>query len=244
MTLTEQKKREGFTLIELLVVIAIIAILAAILFPVFARAREKARTSSCQSNLKQLALGLVMYIQDYDEKFPTYYWGEGNAGVPNSCTWWGGIYPYVKNVQIYTCPSSNLGGHKTWQVWINNNPAFNIPNIQINYGYNELIGNVSGGLKVANLSYPAETLVLADCTSTWLGGYWQSTDRPHLRRVAFARGNAPCGCPPDLTMNPDWALHNGGSNLAFADGHVKWLPWNRCRTITGGGPVRYYDFEW
>ena len=83
-------KRTGFTLIELLVVIAIIAILAAILFPVFARAREKARTASCQSNLKQLASGCIMYMQDYDECYPQVYPVSGWA-------WDDTIFPYVKS---------------------------------------------------------------------------------------------------------------------------------------------------
>ena len=187
---------------------------------------------------------MLAYVQDYDETFPTYYWGEGNAGIPNSCTWWAGIYPYVKNLQIYRCPSSPLGGHKTWQIWINNNPPFNDPTFVNNYGYNEIIGNVGGGCHIGALRRPAEVVVLADCTSSWIGGYWQSADRPHLRRVAFARGGAPCGCPPNLTMNEDWALHNGGSNIAFADGHVKWFYWAKVRTVTGGGPLRYYDWEW
>jgi len=235
--------RRGFTLIELLVVIAIIAILAAILFPVFARAREKARQTSCLSNLKQLVLGVHMYVQDYDEKFPTYFWGEGANGIPNSCTWWGGIYPYVKNLQLYECPSSGLTGHHTHGVWINFNPDFP-SNCTINYGYSEIVGGQGTGLKLARLHYPAETLILADCTSTWIGGYWSSSDRPHLRRVAFAGGGAPCGCPPNLTMNPDWTLHNDGSNCALADGHVKWYQWNNCRSSSGGGPMRYYDWEW
>jgi len=234
--------RRGFTLIELLVVIAIIAILAAILFPVFARAREKARQASCSSNLKQLMLGILMYSQDYDEKFPTYLWGEGHAGNPNSCTWWAGSYPYVKNLQIFACPSSDLAGSHTHGVWLH--PPFDQPGWTLNYGYNELIGNQGHGLKQARLNHVAETLVLADCIHSWIGGYWQSADRAHLRRVAFAKGGAPCGCPPDLTMNPDWALHNGGSNCAFADGHVKWYQWANCRTVRGGGPIRYYDDEW
>src|SRR3954469_14896504 len=94
---------KGFTLIELLVVIAIIAILAAILFPVFGRARENARRSSCQSNMKQLGLGFMQYAQDYDERFPV---GEIyvslNAAFGNG--WSGDIYPYVKSSQIYKCP--------------------------------------------------------------------------------------------------------------------------------------------
>jgi prepilin-type N-terminal cleavage/methylation domain-containing protein/prepilin-type processing-associated H-X9-DG protein len=110
MTLTEQKKREGFTLIELLVVIAIIAILAAILFPVFAKAREKARTASCQSNLKQIGLAAAMYRQDYDER------DTQEQGCPATWPMWGAIPapywyevldPYIKNSQIWICPSAS-----------------------------------------------------------------------------------------------------------------------------------------
>src|SRR6059036_185279 len=112
-------KRNGFTLIELLVVIAIIAILAAILFPVFARAREQARATSCKSNLKQLALGLAMYAQDYDEAFPRNAFIVSLAAcqaAPGGC-WYSGNDPaplifwaqnaqaYVKNFGIMTCPS-------------------------------------------------------------------------------------------------------------------------------------------
>ncbi len=94
----------GFTLIELLVVIAIIAILAAILFPVFARARENARKSTCQSNLKQLGLGFMQYKQDYDEKFPAMYWS-GTRWEPNPGLWGGELEPYLKNTKILLCPS-------------------------------------------------------------------------------------------------------------------------------------------
>jgi prepilin-type N-terminal cleavage/methylation domain-containing protein/prepilin-type processing-associated H-X9-DG protein len=99
--------RRGFTLIELLVVIAIIAILAAILFPVFAKAREKARQSSCASNLKQIALAMQQYAQDYDERFArhgcTWAWGYV-ANATESC-YASQIYPYIKNYQVFTCPS-------------------------------------------------------------------------------------------------------------------------------------------
>jgi prepilin-type N-terminal cleavage/methylation domain-containing protein/prepilin-type processing-associated H-X9-DG protein len=97
------RSRGGFTLIELLVVIAIIAILAAILFPVFARARENARRASCQSNMKQLGLGIMQYLQDYDER---YFRGTAGA-LPTGAGWAGAIYPYTKSVQLYKCPSDN-----------------------------------------------------------------------------------------------------------------------------------------
>ena len=94
--------QKGFTLIELLVVIAIIAILAAILFPVFAKVREKARQISCLSNMKQLALGEVQYNQDYDEKYAP---GANPNGLGNG--WAGQIYPYVKSVNVFTCPDDS-----------------------------------------------------------------------------------------------------------------------------------------
>src|SRR5215216_1456391 len=95
------RQKRGFTLIELLVVIAIIAILAAILFPVFARARENARRSSCQSNLKQIGLGLMQYTQDYDEAMPIIWNGEGE--------WMDAVQPYIKSYQLFVCPSDSRG---------------------------------------------------------------------------------------------------------------------------------------
>ena len=101
-----QASRQAFTLIELLVVIAIIAILAAILFPVFAKAREKARTASCQSNLKQMGVAFMQYTQDYDESLPLLY--QNNQSVPpagRGYQWTFTIQPYLKNLQVYKCAS-------------------------------------------------------------------------------------------------------------------------------------------
>src|SRR5690554_4069951 len=114
--------RRGFTLIELLVVIAIIAILAAILFPVFARAREKARQSSCLSNCKQIDLAANMYAQDYDDKF-TFYATYVPAGTPRPVTggtgthyWWDTLHPYVNNKQIFVCPSLQTQRGYGWNI--------------------------------------------------------------------------------------------------------------------------------
>lgn len=113
-------KSRAFTLIELLVVIAIIAILAAILFPVFAQAREQARTSMCLSNIKQLSLSSLMYVQDYDERFPSWNWpffcNGGNNGAPrdSAAFWTMAIYPYVKNTGVYQCPDDALRWNDAW----------------------------------------------------------------------------------------------------------------------------------
>lgn len=218
--------KKAFTLIELLVVIAIIAILAAILFPVFAQAREKARQASCTSNVKQLSLAFQMYTQDYDEYFPYWSWwySSTQGGCPRSdnpgpcghfeSLWFNSIYPYVKNSQVYACPSAN--DHSTitqngiW-AWITNsqtplqvgiNPA--MANATINYGMSESLhnGNVCGqgtsGCSLASLQKPAQTLVVADCIIGLTTGWGPSSDpndpahRYIISRVAYP--NAPANC--------------------------------------------------
>jgi prepilin-type N-terminal cleavage/methylation domain-containing protein/prepilin-type processing-associated H-X9-DG protein len=129
----------AFTLIELLVVIAIIAILAAILFPVFAKAREKARSTSCASNLKQLGLGYVQYTQDFDEVSPFVACSPGNP-----VDWGGDLLPYVKSAGIFKCPDDMRG------------------NLQISYGQN----NNFGGLLTSNISSPAITIMMMDAGNT------------------------------------------------------------------------------
>jgi prepilin-type N-terminal cleavage/methylation domain-containing protein/prepilin-type processing-associated H-X9-DG protein len=152
-------RKVGFTLIELLVVIAIIALLAAILFPVFSRARENARRSSCQSNLKQVGLGVAQYVQDYDEKYPMgeiYPWDNNDkacalaaaqsAGAPivfktmsataGSLMWMSQIYPYVRSTQIYYCPSGPTGADGT--DWKSTWPATDKTK-GFSYAYNPLV---------------------------------------------------------------------------------------------------------
>jgi prepilin-type N-terminal cleavage/methylation domain-containing protein/prepilin-type processing-associated H-X9-DG protein len=235
----------GFTLIELLVVIAIIAILAAILFPVFARAREKARSSSCQSNLKQLALGMIMYSQDYDERFPNWNWGRDRGNPPVSgagsspLPWYLAIFPYVKNQQLYICPSDKRcpWGGPIGRMCCSDCKYERFP---YSYGYNEPISaNCCNFNAVASIRRPADTLLLGDCRAS-LGG-WEPNgllaryilaDRPYAC--------AGCGKGVDVTgMRDDYTRHLGGSNIAFVDGHVKWFRWDRLRTTNTGGPIVY-----
>jgi len=145
--------RRGFTLIELLVVIAIIAILAAILFPVFARARENARRASCMSNLKQIGLGMMMYAQDYDEHVICH-----SLSV-SGLYWYQTLQPYVKSNQLFFCPSSNKNSGAT------------ISNTNISYGYNyrgmtrQISGEASGhraGISLAALDAPTSIVMLGD----------------------------------------------------------------------------------
>lgn len=195
-------KRHGFTLIELLVVIAIIAILAAILFPVFARAREKARQSACSSNLKQLSLAVLMYTQDYDEKLcPRYYRIDpAVAGGPHWCDQT--VQPYVKNRQVGLCPSTN-----NWS-----------------YGYN---GDYLDWQPLANILSPSETVMCCDIKKNIAGSYGDV----HVRKPStFTPNTVPANDEDDLGVAGDAAnsprprgVHNGGANVAFVDGHVKWM---------------------
>jgi prepilin-type N-terminal cleavage/methylation domain-containing protein/prepilin-type processing-associated H-X9-DG protein len=130
------RKRNAFTLIELLVVIAIIAILAAILFPVFAQAREKARSATCLSNFKQLGTGVMMYVQDWDDTYPNnrlFTFPGGSEGNKLLVSWKTATHPYVKNVDVYRCPS-NKNNQKPDET--KGDDAFGLPVFPISYAYN------------------------------------------------------------------------------------------------------------
>jgi len=192
--------KRGFTLIELLVVIAIIAILAAILFPVFAKAREKARQTSCLSNLKELGLGGLMYAQDYDDMMfrsnnnvrvvGAYLLPNGQPSTSVNMLWPYQVYPYVKNVQIYNCPSTPHS-----QRW--SDSAYDA---SLGYGFNSHIS----GLELSTLTAPVQTIMLADSNyylvdwdCRYTGTVSDNTDAPANR-------------------------HNEGANAAHMDGHAKW----------------------
>ncbi len=150
-------KRKGFTLIELLVVIAIIAILAAILFPVFAKAREKARQITCTSNEKQLGLGIIQYQQDNDEKLMV---GDaangGNTSYNDGEGWAGQIYPYTKSNGIYQCPDDSTSDV--------NAPANGQYGSNVSYGLNSNLVPQAGGIAIAQFQAPASTILLFEVT--------------------------------------------------------------------------------
>jgi prepilin-type N-terminal cleavage/methylation domain-containing protein/prepilin-type processing-associated H-X9-DG protein len=218
------KARQGFTLIELLVVIAIIAILAAILFPVFAKAREAARQSSCLSNTKQMATGVMMYTQDHDEIYP-WMWqgGAGSAHVhipvgetltTNYTIWAELIYPYVKNKAVYQCPSQKFIQSQM--------PYATFP---VAYNYN---GGASGGpgsaagQSMASVEAPASTVLLYDGWT--MDAWWYASDQAAL--VSGDVTGNPASPAPQTWNATYWRLvrrHNEGTNFAFADGHSKWL---------------------
>ena len=195
-------KRSGFTLIELLVVIAIIAILAAILFPVFARAREKARQTSCLSNLKQLGLGSQMYKQDYDEthfvdRMPTTNppaAGGPYAGCDGQSYWWGdAIQPYIKNRQLFICPSDSAPTTCS---------GFPVRSYQPQrYSCRGCPRPI--GVKDSSVVAPAETIDIMESNYN----------------------SEAADCDPGSYAMPgnSAARHNGGWNIAFCDGHGMWM---------------------
>lgn len=191
--------RRGFTLIELLVVIAIIAILAAILFPVFAKAREKARQASCLSNCKQLGTAFMMYVQDYDEKYNYWTTGDGDAS-PGAQPWWVVIQPYTKNGQIYVCPSVTATGP-----FVGYHNSASVPYFP-GYGMNPNIQYVANGLAMAAIKYPAQLVVLADSCHP-MGDSWRFA----WPKAPGAWNTTPTRCTNALTMNPDYAVHNAGA---------------------------------
>jgi len=201
--------RKGFTLIELLVVIAIIAILAAILFPVFAKAREKARQSSCLSNVKQLGLGMLMYVQDYDEVFfssgsrwlgGTYGVNPVVPGAPDvnwhntfgyQDSWVSEIAPYIKNTQIYRCPSSSVAACMGCDYGI---PMYGFasPATRINL--------FAARPAMATFTRPSQTMMLTETKSGVNPAYVMNVQH--------------YACDP---------RHNEGGNICFVDGHAKWM---------------------
>ena len=219
------QKKKGFTLIELLVVIAIIAILAAILFPVFARARENARRASCQSNLKQIALGMFQYTQDYDEKYPQLYIDiDGSTGwtSPTTATgdqgWGFVLQPYLRSTQIFQCPSettspgvnAQFGGSTYTDYWFNRFMA----------------GQSQAGIDSVSL-----TVMNGDGNSYDSLYYYDGT-------VANTAAGTATTAGPITGLGVAHLRHLDGGNFAYADGHVKWAKGDGTGTTAGSSAIR------
>ncbi len=246
--------RSAFTLIELLVVIAIIAILASILFPVFARARENARRSSCQSNLKQIGLGIAQYTQDYDEKFPLVIDDSYQNPWPKV------IQPYIKSTQVFMCPSDSDAGQlaPTGNGWAG---------VKISYGGNALINNrpsndnwqtigifgiswAGGPRSLSELSGPVSTVMVTDKHSSDTSSIAAPADQPLGVPSGFGtqcsfmysneipdgtRGGTAYGSGTNGSVS---FRHLETANFLFADGHVKAL-----RPVNTNLDGKYYAWD-
>jgi len=233
--------RKGFTLIELLVVIAIISILAAILFPVFARAREQARKASCQSNLKQIGLAIAMYVQDYDETYPMAYMAYSASNpdwygttTASAAYWFTILQPYTKNKQLFICPTAgDIGQYSGGYGWnICGTKYTGISDGSGNgFGYNPAV-NGSGQsqpetphksfVKLSEVQEASNTVIVADPPSN---GY-ASSGRYFYPSSGGGRNHLPVlhgGQVGKFTGGGTVSSYEGGGNYLFADGHVKYV---------------------
>lgn len=227
----------GFTLIELLVVIAIISIIAAILFPVFAQAREKARAISCLSNERQIGLAFMQYVQDYDERFPA---GTRPNGIYHFGVGWGGqLFTYVNSAAVFHCPDDATSEDTSALLTL----------YPVSYAYNiVLASNIEDfgiDTALARMTSPAKTVLLLEVTGS-------QTDVNHAREIgpfssavssglgSIIEGNTGNRGPARFatgylggdTKRPNFqpleyasplGRHSGGSNFLLSDGHAKWL---------------------
>ncbi|HEY3329218.1 MAG TPA: prepilin-type N-terminal cleavage/methylation domain-containing protein [Capsulimonadaceae bacterium] len=244
--------KSGFTLIELLVVIAIIAILAAILFPVFATARDKARTTGCLSNQKQLGLAAMQYVQDFDERF---------FGQDNASRWPGYVWPYIRSRGVFTCPADatptpSFPGNQVISYAINANmfPVYlsklSMPALTVHFfEANGINGNpAAASINDGSGWNPPKSATGCTFNSTYwpcsdMGGYLEtgpmagtcSGASPTVVNQCYGGAQAG-GLVKGSAMLPDPAFPNGrhqdGSNFTFADGHCKWMPGTK---VSAGG---------
>lgn len=263
---------KGFTLIELLVVIAIIAILAAILFPVFARARENARRASCQSNMKQIGLGLLQYTQDYDERLPLNH-QNSYTGNGSYLGWAQLVQPYIKSYQLFQCPSETTSGSTNiGQPWANaGSPNSGAQDSNhTDYWYSRFAGNPPGeyamGVATPKIQNSALSILVGELDASKNNpnggtmGLQINAEYPiytgaasgEACSVAIVGEVAPgdANCSDDVLLDRKAATrHLGGSNYLFADGHVKfqrpsqiYVPGAKFDTSGGSPTMRLYDY--
>jgi len=219
----KRSKRSGFTLIELLVVIAIIAILAAILFPVFAQAREKARSTTCLSNMKQLGTAETMYTQDYDGAYTLAWYPGDDYGF--DCA----LQPYVKNLKVFECPSHPntpryFNGYvKVWHI-----PPPGIPGSYVMNGDLAALSapnSMRAGRNEASVQRPADTILMSEIWDT------RGPNGSEAAHVTVTGYGSVWEGPEHEIFNSSWSdvcfripfkIHQNGSNFNFCDGHAKW----------------------
>lgn len=260
-TIAVNEKRQGFTLIELLVVIAIIAILAAILFPAFARARENARRASCQSQLKQIGLGLLQYAQDYDEKNAIQHQGPatggsaattapggenvGAGGASDKATgdykWMDAIYPYVKSEQIFTCPSDSAINNLPYKYY-QNEPAGS----QLKYGGYAMNSTYWNGTDGVHNPDGIALAAIADAVGTiWVGEhYGTAVTGPGLVWSQKSAQPAAIGAySSSPTLGRQIARHLETTNILYCDGHVKAQKVNNLMALSTAGLLKVFTVE-
>jgi prepilin-type N-terminal cleavage/methylation domain-containing protein/prepilin-type processing-associated H-X9-DG protein len=237
-----RRRQSAFTLIELLVVIAIIAILAAILFPVFASARAKARQASCASNLSQIARAGMMYIQDYDERFPSCY---SLPTPPYAVDPRTSLQPYIKNWELFYCPERHTVLHECLDPMANFRPDSRCMGYGYNWGSGLGWGSSSQkgdglvrpsddgtssvvGVAMAEISTPSHTFFYGD-TNDYLFITLLREAMPGVRQ-----GGGTDASTNDLGKPYEPPRHGEGNNFAFIDGHVQWLRFPGGRWTDGG----------
>jgi prepilin-type N-terminal cleavage/methylation domain-containing protein/prepilin-type processing-associated H-X9-DG protein len=233
-----KKIRKAFTLIELLIVIAIISLLTAILFPVFARAREQARKAACASNLRQIGMAVMQYVQDYDERYPMgrhYYdsWPTPPAGEADGF-WFKLLQPYTKSMQVFVCPTAGKINHDSGGYGWNFCGTGGITSNGNGFGYvthhvRRCTPGAVTGVSLSAVSKPAETFLVADPSSNGYSGNGVFTIAYSYKHYTpTLHGGSPY---TNVDQSGDASLvldYSGGGNYLFADGHVKFVQANRA----------------